>query len=233
MMMEQLPLDVRLADYAVFDSFLAGPNGVVVHALQAAASSPERSVTWLCGPADSGRTHLLQATMNQADAAGFRAAYLPVGPALPASAVEGFGTFELLCLDDIDRVAGDAAWERELFRLFEELGERGGRLVMAASAAPGQLGFRLCDLASRFASGAVFRLLPLTDEQKCEALQRRAHWRGLELPDETARFLLTRCERTTGHLFGLLDRLDRAALAKQRRLTVPFVRSVLDAGPQG
>ena len=72
---------------------------------------------------------------------------------------------------------------------------------------------------------------PLNDDQKCEALQRRATWRGLELPDETARFLLTRCERTTGHLFRLLDRLDRAALARQRRLTVPFVRTVLDDGP--
>ncbi len=57
----------------------------------------------------------------------------------------------------------------------------------------------------------------------------RATWRGFSLPEETGRFLLSRVDRGAGSLFRLLDRLDRAALAAQKKLTVPFVRSVLDA----
>ncbi len=66
--------------------------------------------------------------------------------------------------------------------------------------------------------------------RRAEALQRRAQWRGFSLPDDTADYLLARVGRDTGSLFRLLDRLDRAALAAQRRLTIPFVRSVLEAG---
>jgi len=57
----------------------------------------------------------------------------------------------------------------------------------------------------------------------------RSRWRGLELPDEVGQFLLRRTSRSSAALFSLLDRLDQAALTAQRRLTVPFVKSVLDS----
>jgi DnaA family protein len=56
----------------------------------------------------------------------------------------------------------------------------------------------------------------------------RARGRGLELPDETAQFLLRRFPRDLPTLFALFDTLDTASLIEQRRLTIPFVKSVLD-----
>jgi DnaA family protein len=227
--MEQLPLDVQLADYAVFDSFLCGSNGVLLHALREAARVQTRAVIWVWGPAETGRTHLLQACVNAADSHGFRAAYLPLaaGHGFPVEAAEGMGEMDLLCLDDVNEVAGKPDWERQLFRLYEQIRERGGRLILAADSPPLQLTFELPDLVSRFSSGATFRLQSLTDDEKLEAMQLRAGWRGFELPDETARYLLARVDRRASQLFALLDQLDRQALMKQKKLTVPFVRSVL------
>ncbi len=54
--------------------------------------------------------------------------------------------------------------------------------------------------------------------------------RGLELGPEVAAFLLRRVRRDTHELAALVERLDAAALAAQRALTVPFVREVLEAG---
>ena len=136
----------------------------------------------------------------------------------------------LLALDDIGAVAGKDAWERALLQLFEQLMAGGGRLLVAAAAPPAASGIVLADLRSRLAAGAVFRMEPLAEADCRQALQRRAEWRGFSLPDETADFLLTRVGRGTGSLFGLLDRLDQAALVAQRRLTIPFVRSVLQSG---
>ena len=59
------------------------------------------------------------------------------------------------------------------------------------------------------------------------ALARRARGRGLELPAGTARYLITRLPRDLPSAFELLDRLDEASMVEQRRLTVPFVKSVL------
>ena len=56
----------------------------------------------------------------------------------------------------------------------------------------------------------------------------RAQERGFELPDETGRYLMSRYPRDLSSLFAVLDRLDQASLQAQRRLTVPFVKQVLE-----
>ena len=74
---------------------------------------------------------------------------------------------------------------------------------------------------------AVFQVQPLDEQQRVAALQLRAQHRGLELPDDTAAYLLKRSRRDMASLYALLDKLDLEALRAQRRLTIPFVRDVL------
>jgi DnaA family protein len=227
--MEQLPLEVRLADYALFDTYYAGPNAEPVHALEDLVRDADDGVVWLWGPAETGKTHLLQACINSADGRGLRSAYLPLGSdfGLTPEVVEGMSSLDLVCIDDVGKVAGDTQWEQALFRLFESLRQDGGRLVFAALQSPLNCSFELPDLVSRFSSGATFRLRALSDDDKLRAFHVRADWRGLSLPDETARYLMTRVDRGLSPLFSLLDQLDRAALTAQRKLTVPFVKDLL------
>lgn len=228
--MRQLALDIRLADHAVFASFHPGPNALAVASVERVAAGDGPRLAWLWGTAGTGKSHLLQACVAAAHARGAATAYLPLAAlgAMSADVLAGMDALDLLALDDVGAVAGRADWEAALFGVYEGLVARGGRLVAAAGAPPSAAGFALPDLTSRFAAAAVFRLEPLADADCLPALQRRASWRGLELPEETGRFLLSRVGRDTAGLFALLDRLDRAALAAQRRLTVPFVRGVLE-----
>jgi DnaA family protein len=69
---------------------------------------------------------------------------------------------------------------------------------------------------------------PLDEVQQRAALPQRAAARGLVLPEESLQDLQRRFARDMGSLHGLLERLDQASLREQRRLTVPFIRSVLD-----
>lgn len=232
--MQQLPLHVGPADQAAFENFFPGRNDALLHALREIAVVAQRAVLWVWGAGESGRTHLLQATVAAADAAGYRTAFVPAGDAaIAATALEGLGQLDLVCLDDIDRVAGRGDWERALLLLFEAMRQAGARLVVSARCAPLYAPFRLPDLASRLTSGATFRLHGLSDEEKQAALQWRAAWRGLELPDDAAQYLLTHADRGTAALFLLLDRLDTESLAAQKKLTVPFVRGVIDAARRG
>ena len=234
--MRQLPLEVGRADDAVFATYQPGSNASAVHAVRDLAESGRPGCIWLWGGEGSGRSHLLQAAVAAAHERGSPAAYLPssVMPSAAPELLEGIGGLRLAALDDIDRRAGHAGWERALFRCYEDMLAGGGALVLAAATPPAQAGFQLPDLVSRFCAASVFRLLRLSDEECVEALQLRAGWRGFELPADTARYLLGRVDRSTPALFDLLGRLDRAALAAQRRLSIPFVRDLLASdGPQG
>lgn len=230
-MMEQLPLEIRLADHAVFSNFLSTGNELVIHELRKAAVGTDQPVLWIWGLSGSGRSHLLQACIAEADEQGRRATYLPLDRRLnlPVAALEGLGSFAVVGLDDIDAIAGDPELERAVFGLFEQLGQSGGRLVVTALAPPGEIRFGLPDLASRLKSGGVYRVRSLDDTGCIEALKIRARFRGFELPEDTGRYLLNRITRGPASLFQVLDTLDRAALVAQKRLTIPFVRSVLDA----
>lgn len=229
--MQQLPLEIRLADHAVFSTFLATGNELLVHELKSAAARTGAPVLWMWGPPESGRSHLLQACVAAADDAGGRAAYVPLDRALglPPMALEGLGELDLVALDDIDAIAGDAGFERAVFAVFEHLRQTGGRLVVAAAAAPAEIPFGLPDLASRLKSGGVYHLRSLDDAGRLRALQIRARFRGFDLPDDTGRYLLNRTSREPASLFRVLDTLDRASLVAQKRLTIPFVRGVLEA----
>ena len=230
--MSQLALPLQLADHAVFASFLDSGNEPLVASLVSVAEGRSGPGCWLWGSAATGKTHLLQAVC---DRAGDPSIYLPMdmlsaaGPGI----LEGLADREVVCIDDIDRVAGSAEWELALFTLFNELDAGNGQLVVSASAAPRECGFGLADLASRMSRLPVFHLRSLDEGSLAAALQLRAGHRGLELPDETAAYLLTRSRRDMAILYDLLDKLDLEALRAQRRLTIPFVREVMRGADSG
>ncbi len=231
---KQLPLGVRLRDTSVFASYFPGRNSSVVDALQAltarrAGPSDGPTCVWVHGPLSVGKTHLLQAMCARANGDAQSAAYLPLAEVaqLGGEILSGYGQFSLVCLDDAETVASSADWERALFRLHRELDEQGARLVLAATAPPAALPFRLADLASRLNGGVVLTLQPLDESEQLAALQLRAQLRGCELPEETAQFLLRRLPRNMAALCAFLDELDEASLIAQRRLTVPFVKAVM------
>lgn len=224
--MTQMALPLRLADHAVFESYLSAGNETLVATLVELAGGQGGQGCWIWGPASTGKTHLLQATSERA---GDRSVYVPLGrmAGVTPGILEGLASRELICLDDIDAVAGDASWEEALFSLCNEALDSGSALLVSAGMSPRECPIVLPDLQSRLARLAPFQIVALNDEQRVEALQLRARHRGLELPDETARFLINRSRRDMASLYELLDKLDLEALRAQRRLTIPFVREVL------
>ncbi len=226
----QLPLNIRWNDGASFEHFVAGPNARALGAVRQLLGERGAPAVYLYGEEGVGKSHLLQAACRFCGRSGQPGFYLPLAPAenWHPGMLEGLESMRLVALDDLHAIAGDQLREEAVFHLFNRLRDSGTSLLMAAVRRPGDLEWALPDLRSRLAWGLVERLQPLDDEALLDALRKRAEMRGLELPDETARYLLSRFPRRASTLFHLLDRLDRAALAAQRRLTVPFVRTVIE-----
>jgi DnaA-homolog protein len=227
---EQMSLDLRLRDSASFENFCVGNNRELTERLQRAVADDRSHASvplFLWGESGSGKSHLLQAVCRAAQIRGQVPVYVPLGSVeiTPAVLEDAEQTF-LVCLDDVQAIARQRDWEIALFALYERARASGTRLVAAATAAPASLGLAMPDLATRFGWGTVYQLHALDDAGKLEALCLRAANQGFELSIEVARYILSRYPRDLHTLFALLERLDRAALASQRRVTVPFIQSL-------
>lgn len=216
---QQLPLSVQLRESASFDSFFAGPNEAAVSALR----HPQGSLL-VYGAPGSGRTHLLQAVARAQSSA-----YLPMAEIreMGPDVLEGLEQSKLLCLDDSENVTNDRIWSLALLRLLDHRHMQGAATVLASAAPPDRMEISLPDLRTRLMRAAIFGLKPLTDADRDQLLRERAQARGLELSADVSRWLLTRLARDTGSLLAALEQLDRASLSAKRRLTLPFVQSIL------
>lgn len=226
---QQLPLGFSLRDDATFTNFLPGHNAQVLHVLLEMVQGKGDNYVYVWGPQSSGRSHLLQASCHAAPEFSQAAVYIPLATAdtLDLDVFVGLEHINLICLDDIEQIAGNQYWEEQIFHLFNRVRANNKRLIITANVPPTALTIKLPDLKSRLAWGTVYQLAALSDEQKLSALQLRAQRRGLDLDLAVGKFLLRRCPRDMRQLFSTLEQLDQASFAEQRRLTIPFVKDVL------
>ena len=226
---DQLPLGVTLRHRRSVSNFIAGPNAGAVAVLRNLLSCGEGGVVYLWGAPGTGKSHLLEACCGDASVQERQVAYIPLADThLEPPMLGGLADIELLCIDDVDAKAGDEAWEEALFHLYNQAELASSPMVLTATVAPRRPAWKLPDLASRLTAGVVWRLRPIDDGARREALQLHARERGFTLADEVATYVMKRMRRDMVSLFAFLDRLDRSSLAAQRRVTVPFVKALLE-----
>jgi DnaA family protein len=227
-MIPQLPLALRWPRRQRFGHFHAGTNAAALAAVEALAREPGAPWLYLHGPGGSGKSHLLMAACQAAGEAGRSVQYLPLASiADRAAAIRGVAGSALLAFDDLDAIAGEREAEHALFDLYNRAKAEGAALLFAATAAPAQLGLVLPDLRSRLGACTQFALKPLDDAERRDVLKAQAALRGIELDEGVLDWLFARHTRDLGALLDLLDRLDQASLAAQRRVTIPFLRELL------
>ena len=228
----QLPLALPVGPDQRFDLFVG--HDWAVEAVRAAADPRTAPVSasgalFIEGAEGSGKTHLLLAACREAHEAGRRARYLPI-PAFAGALgamLDGLEANDLVALDGIEAAAASPGDCEALFHLHNRLRDAGRTLLYASRLPAGDAAWSLPDLRSRLGQGLRVSLDVLDDDGRREALRRRAARRGLELDDAVLDWLFRRVDRDLKSLTALLDRLDRAAMAAQRRLTVPFARQAL------
>jgi DnaA family protein len=226
----QLALNVSLQDSLSFDNFFVTDQSIQALSFLKSWLSGERfQCAALWGGSGSGRSHLLQAAVSEADRQGYSALYLPCKDILtldPLALLQGLENASLIALDDVDALAGNMAWEHALFGLYNALFESCGRMLVSSSTAATEIPFVTADVRSRLAWGVTFKLPSLSDQDKLNAMQMRSMARGMQMPDDVARYILSRSSRDFSQLLHVLDSLDSATIEAQRKLTIPFVRQV-------
>lgn len=224
--MEQLLLPVSVSEHMVFESFYPGPNLEIYQALQA---NVQKSL-WISGVQSSGKTHLLQATFQRCIRLSKSSLYIPMREfdQFSPEILDDLEQLHLICIDDIEFILGNQAWERKLLDLYERIQTTDTHLVVASHDSPKGINFFLPDLASRFSMSLIHQLEMLSEIEILSAIQMHAEVRGFNLPKESVNYLLKRVERNVGSLIDIIEILDYESLSKQRKLTIPFIKNILN-----
>lgn len=228
-MFQQIPFTFEPRESYTFDSFVRGSNELLLDLIAQCATDVGEKQVYIWGDENQGKSHLLQATCNLASKNNRTVCYLPADELIHQDPriFEGLESLNLICVDDVNSLAGNDEWEKALFNLINRCRENSTSLLFSSTVAPEQLKIRLPDLQSRLLWGPVLRLQGLSDDEKFDALRHRALQKGLELPENVADYLMRHYPRDLFGLFERLDKLDTASMASQRRLTIPFVKAVL------
>lgn len=206
------------------ENFVPGRNRELVATLHALANRAgiERFI-YLWGAEGSGRSHLLRAVIGVARGNGRRTAWFD------ANAHAFDAADDAICAVDDVQLLGAAA-QIALFGLHNRIRGGAGALVVSGDTAPAQLRLR-ADLVTRLASGLVYQVHGLDDEEKSLALRDHADARGFKLPQDVANYLLRHLRRDMPTLLAVLDALDRYSLETKRAITVPLLRELLARTP--
>jgi DnaA family protein len=231
-MLTQLPLSLKLRDDSIFDNFYVGKNAQLIETLKAFVLGRSEQFIYCYGELGVGKTHLLQACCHAVDEKNQASIfYLPLSNYTDFSPAifEDLEHQHCVCIDDVDAIVGNRAWEEALFYFYNRARDHQVSLLISAQHAPQQLKCVLPDLQSRLSWGLTLEIKSLTDIEKMHALQMRAGLRGLNLSDDVSNYLIHRYSRNMRDLFFVLEKLDQASLAAKRKLTVPFVKSVMQS----
>ena len=224
-MNDQLPLSLQISTQMNFDNYMSDVNEQLIYSLK----NKEEQFIYLWGELDLGKSHLLQAITHYYRDHQLSALYLPLkldGQFTP-EIFEGLEQMDLVCLDDIHQVLGNALWEEALFHFFNRIRESGGRLIVASDRNTTHLDISLADLKSRLTWGITYQMCALSDLNKSMIVQLQAKERGLELNTEVVSYLFKHVSRNLTVLIELLVKLDYESLAAQRKLTIPFIKQYL------
>jgi chromosomal replication initiation ATPase DnaA len=219
----QLPLDLGFASsYAAADYLVSASNAAAFAWIERWPDWPAPGLA-LSGPPGCGKTHLAHVWRERSQAAIIDAATLA---SLDPSQL--LGSSPACAVDGIAAGALNAAAERALLHLYNMTKERRGHLLLCAEAPPARWPIALPDLRSRLAALPAATIAP-PDDGLLEALLAKLFTdRQLALDRGTLIFIVARMERSFDAARRLVDAIDRAALAGQRRPSLGLVREVME-----
>lgn len=226
----QIPLPFSRFEKLDFSLYQPGKNREVVACLEKVAAGGEIGNIYLWGEAGTGKSHLLQSVCTSASTAGRSAAYIPLKDhaVLSPDMLSGLEDLDMVCIDDLDRIQEIESWEQALFTLFNGMRENRKPLIFSAGKSPKGICIKMPDLKSRLSWDLIYHLRLIDEKSLAIALKTRASGRMFDLPDDVIEYLIKRVARDTHTIFGILDKLDQASLQSKRRITIPFVKELLE-----
>ena len=226
-----------------FESFVVGPNNEIAHAASlAVAQAPARTYNplFIYGGVGLGKTHLMQAIGQYAIAKKkntkviYLSSELFINEFIDAIQHNNLVKFrkryrqaDLLCIDDIQFLAGKERSQEEFFHTFNTLFDGHKQIVLSCDRPASEIANLEHRLVSRFEWGLTAELQPPAIETRLAILRKKARGMQIKLPDEIFEFLANRIRSNVRRLEGALMRVASFASLSGKQLTREVIEHLL------
>jgi chromosomal replication initiator protein len=238
-----IPKRVRLHPDYTFESFVVGPCNRLAHASCIAISQNPGMIynpLFLYGNVGLGKTHLLHAVCHDArkQKQDVSIQFLSCEEFVNGfiSAIETgnlqefqnqYRTVDVLIIDDVQFLREREQSQEEFFHTFNALYNNRRQIVLTADSAPQDLAALEERLISRFKWGLVARLDAPSYETRIAIVKKKAHLRGLDLPEGVAELIAEQVKTNIRELEGALTIIYATAQATGEPITVNLARQAL------
>jgi chromosomal replication initiation ATPase DnaA len=204
------------------DDFLVAPSNEAAIAVLDRWPDWPASAVLLHGPPGCGKTHLAHVWQARSGA------LLCAAASLTMQAVPNLAEASAVVVEGAEQAA-----ERPLLHLLNLIADQRGHLLLTATLPPSRWATALPDLRSRLLAMPSVEVRAPDDALIGAVLLKLFADRQLTVGEEVIIYMLHHMERSFAAASRLVAALDAAALAAQRRITVPLVRQVLGRGDEG
>ncbi|MDQ7089277.1 MAG: DnaA regulatory inactivator Hda [Methylococcales bacterium] len=226
----QFPLAFEFQSNQGFNTYFPASNQTIVTQLQDLILGTGERQIFLYGDAALGKSHLLQACCQLGHTEGMNPFYYPFEKKRlpPLSMLEGLEEVKLICFDDVNEIVGNLDWEQALLNFLNQHLENNNRLILTAREHPEASKTKLVDLKNSLNAGLALKLNPLEQDEIIAALIHKASHMGIIVSHKVGHFLVTHYASDMPSMWVLLEQLDKATLSAQRKLTIPFLKQILE-----
>ncbi len=226
----QFPLQFEFQANKGFETFYSGCNKPIVTALKNLVVGSGDAHIFLYGGIGYGKSHLLQSCCQLASQHEINSFYYSFKPnTLPTLGMfEGLEQVKLVCFDNIDAIAGHLDLEQEFLNFLNQHLANNYRWVLSARQNPENIAIKLPDLKQYLNLGTLLKLADFANDDSVAALIYKASYMGITITPKVGNFLINHYASDLASLWVLLGQLDKATLSAQRKLTIPFLKQILE-----
>ncbi len=183
-----------------------GNNGIVVIG---AKSSGKTHLSWLFSEKSNAKVYQVDEIKNE-----IFSDIVPVNSAL--------------VIDDVDKGIGDYDLEETLFHIINYALECNTKLFFTSSVILNNLDFQVMDLKTRLLSFPVANIYAPDDDLLKSLIVKQFMERGIVVEPDVVEYIVKHIERDSRSVSFLVERADLLAVSEKRKITIPFIKKVIE-----
>jgi len=237
----QLVFDFPINPKFNFDNFvICNGNDTALRFTRLLLTDVTKNLLYIHGPSGSGKTHLLHALAGALSSRegrttlpciSFKDIYEIYQGDFPAETVsklaERFRDEPALLIDDIHLLPDNPHVRSEFWQLFNDYHDTSRKIVITGLYPPREIPHLDDHIVSRLLWGLVAKLDISDDDSLRMIMKKLAADRNILLPADVIDYLLIHTRRELPPLIELLERIHRQSLATGRKISLRFVRELL------